>query len=296
MNTSKKMFSEVFISKVFLSFITGGLFTAITLYAADRYGPKAGGIIAGLPSTTAVGLFFIGYTQSPEAASRASSLMPAAVAGSLIFAAVYASLCRKTGYPAALITASAIWFCISLPLAYYGFEDINTATAFFILVWITVVYAMRRHQPEAETPKEARYTAVQKIERAAFSGCVIAFAVVASSMMGPLWGGVFAAFPAMFLSSFLILARSYGCKYSSEFARNTPLGLLGVIPYLWGVHCFYSSHGIIWGTLTAYAFSLSVTYAVYSLTEALKKRHHTDAFPEKYPLSDRCDSDSPENT
>ncbi len=75
------MFDSVFLFKVFLSFLTGGVFTTITLYAAEKHGPKVGGIIAGLPSTTAVGLFFIGYAQSAQAASQAATLMPAAVGG-----------------------------------------------------------------------------------------------------------------------------------------------------------------------------------------------------------------------
>ena len=259
------MFDEILIYKVFLSFLTGGVFTAITLCGAERYGPRLGGIIAGLPSTTAVGLFFIGYTQTPQAASRAASLMPAAVAGSLLFAAVYAYACRKVGYLAALAAASAIWLCIAVPLAYYRFEDINTATALFAVVWIAVVYSMKGHTRETRMPKKAQYTAAQKIGRAVFAGSVIAFAVVVSSMLGPLWGGALAAFPAMFLSSFFILARSYGCEYSADLARNTPLGLMGVIPYLWGVHFFYPSQGLAGGTALSYALSLTATGAVYFL-------------------------------
>jgi hypothetical protein len=259
------MADYIFLFKVFLSFLTGGIFTAITLYAAERYGPRLGGIIAGLPSTTAVGLFFIGYTQSPQAASQAASLMPAAVGGSLIFVVIYVMLCKRTGYMLALLTASAAWFMVSLPLAYYRFQDINTATLFFFLVWIAAFYGMNRQKVASKLPKKIEYTIGQKIARAVFAGAVIASAVVVSSLAGPLWGGALAAFPAMFLTTFIILCRSYGCEYSTEFAKNTPLGLMGVIPYLWGVHYFYPSYGLAGGTLIAYALSLSMTGAVYWL-------------------------------
>lgn len=275
------MLDEIFIFKVFLSFLTGGAFTAITLHAAERYGPQLGGIIAGLPSTTAVGLFFIGYVQSPQAASQAATLMPAAVAGSLIFAVIYVILCSRAGYAPALFAASAVWLALSFPLAYYRFRDINAATGFFLIVWIASSYWMNKQGRKAAIPKKIKYTIAQKAGRAVFSGFVIASAVVVSSIFGPLWGGTLAAFPAMFLSTFLILCRSYGCEYSTAFARNTPLGLLGVVPYLWGVHYFYPTYGLVVGTLISYALSLSVTSLVYLSLRAAGKAYQAVAFPEK---------------
>lgn len=255
----------VFLFKVFLSFLTGGVFTAITLYAAERYGPRLGGIIAGLPSTTAVGLFFIGYTQTPQAASQAASLMPAAVGGSLVFVVVYVALCMKIGYKLSLLIASIVWFMISLPLAYYRFENIYIATVFFIAVWLITLRFMQGQVIDLKTPKRIGYTFGQKIARSSFSGAIVASAVVVSSVLGPLWGGALAAFPAMFLGTFIILCRSYGCEYSRAFARNTPLGLFGVVPYLWGVHFLYPSFGLVYGTLVSYVLSVTATYAVYRL-------------------------------
>ncbi|MFZ2455664.1 MAG: DUF3147 family protein [Candidatus Altiarchaeia archaeon] len=260
------MFGEVFMFKVFLSFLTGGVFTAITLYAAEKYGPRLGGIIAGLPSTTAVGLFFIGYTQTPQAASQAASLMPAAVAGSLLFVLVYVALCSRIGYKLSLLTASVVWLTLSLPLAYYRFENISIATVFFVLVWLITLRYMQGQRIDPKTPGKIDYSFGQKIARSLFSGGIVAFAVVISSLFGPLWGGALAAFPAMFLGTFIILCRSHGCEYSTAFARNTPLGLFGVIPYLWGVHYLYPSFGLVYGTLVSYLVSVAATYAVYRST------------------------------
>jgi hypothetical protein len=261
----------IFLFKVFLSFLTGGAFTAVTLYAAERYGPRLGGIIAGLPSTTAVGLFFIGYTQTPQAASQAASLMPAAVGGSLIFVIFYVALCKKTGYKLALLTASIIWLMLSLPLAYYRFENIYIATLFFAFVWLITLRYMQGQRIDPKIPEKIGYTFGQKIARSLFAGAIIASAVVVSSMFGPLWGGALAAFPAMFLASFIILCRSYGCEYSRAFARNTPLGLFGVIPYLWGVHFLYPGYGLVAGTLASYLLSFISTAVVYRVLNREKK-------------------------
>jgi hypothetical protein len=260
----------IFYFKVFLSFLTGGIFTAITLYAAEKYGPRVGGIIAGLPSTTAVGLFFIGYTQTPQAASQAASLMPAAVGGSLVFVIVYVGLCRKIGYKLSLLTASVVWLAISLPLAYYRFENIYIATLFFILAWLITLRYMQGQRIDPKKPEKISYTFGQKIARSSFSGSIVASAVLVSNLFGPLWGGALAAFPAMFLGTFIILCRSYGCEYSRAFATNTPLGLFGVIPYLLGVHFLYPGYGLIAGTLASYLFSFAATAAVYKVASGKK--------------------------
>ena len=259
------MFDSVFLFKVFLSFLTGGVFTTITLYAAEKYGPKFGGIIAGLPSTTAVGLFFIGYAQSAQAASQAATLMPAAVGGSLIFVIAYVMLCRRTGYKLALLIASIVWLTIALPLAYFRFEDMYTATLFFLAVWIATLFYMRRQTTDVKMPEKMSYTKAQMLWRAVFAGALIASAVVISSLFGPLWGGALAAFPAMFLTTFIILCRAYGCEYSTAFAKSTPLGLFGVIPYLWGVHFLYPGYGLIIGTLLSYAASFILVGIMYKI-------------------------------
>lgn len=261
----------IFLLKVFLSFLTGGVFTAVTLYAAERYGPKMGGIIAGLPSTTAVGLFFIGYTQTPQAASRAASLMPAAVGGSLVFVIVYVAFCKSIGYKLSLLIASIVWFMISLPLAYYRFENIYIATLFFIFVWLITLRFMQGQSISPRIQEKISYSVWQKIARSSFSGAIVASAVVVSSMFGPLWGGAFAAFPAMFLGTFIILCRSYGCEYSRAFAKNTPIGLFGVIPYLWGVHFLYPGYGLIVGTIASYLISFVATATVYKLVNKKKE-------------------------
>ncbi len=279
MSFVKKMFDSVFLFKVFLSFLAGGIFTAFTLYAAEKYGPKFGGMLAGLPSTTAVGLFFIGYAQSPKAASEAATLMPAAVGGSLIFVIFYVTLCKKLGYKLALLTASIVWLAISLPLAFFRFEDIYAATLFFLAAWVTTLFYLGRKKTDEKMPEKIDYSLGQKVSRAVFAGGIIAFAVVISSMFGPLWGGALAAFPAMFLSSFMILCRAYGCEYSTAFAKNTPLGLLGVLPYLWGVHYFYPTYGLVYGTIFSYVLSIAATYAVYRLMDVFRKKDSSARIP-----------------
>jgi len=268
------MIDTLFIYKLILSFLAGAAFSAITLYAAQRCGPKLGGLIAGLPSTTAIGLFFIGYAQSLDAASVASSIVPAAVGGTLAFVMSYVTLCRKTNYLHSLLASCAIWFAIALPLTLLKMEDIVLSTIIFLAAWIIAVAYLKSFDRATSTNEKIMQSGKQIISRSIFSGCVVAFAVYASSVLGPLWGGTFAAFPAMFFSLFLVLGRSYGCDYTTSIARNTPLGLLAVAPYAWGVHYFYPVYGIIIGTLLSYVVAFIAAGLAYSLgsTEAKMRK------------------------
>jgi len=267
------MIDNVFVYKLMLSFMAGAAFSALTLYAAQRCGPKLGGVIAGLPSTTAVGLFFIGYVESPDAASVASSIVPAAVGGTLVFVMSYVKLCRGRDHLRSLLASCAIWFVIALPLTLLKMENIILSTVIFLAAWVVAYAYLKSFGREAGTGGKIAQSTREIASRSIFSGLVVASAVYASSVLGPLWGGTFAAFPAMFFSLFLVLGRSYGCEYTVSIARNTPLGLLAVAPYAWGVHFFYPAYGIIAGTLLAYLAAFTAAGLAYSLAnKASRKR------------------------
>ncbi len=180
-------------------------------------------------------------------------------------------LCRKIGYKQALLTASLIWLMISLPLAYLGFEDMYTATLFFLAVWAVTLFYMGHQTTDVKMPEKISYTKAQMLWRAIFAGALIASAVVISSLFGPLWGGALAAFPAMFLTTFIILCRAYGCEYSTAFAKSTPIGLFGVIPYLWSVHYLYPVYGIVAGTFLSYVLSGISTLAIYTALKTQRR-------------------------
>ena len=263
---------DQFVFKLLISFFVGTAFAASTLYSAQRFGPRTGGMIAGLPSTVAAGLFFIGYTQTPEAAATASTIVPAAVAASLVYVMVYVTLCKKTDYLYSLAAALAVWFAIALPLTILRIGNLYLSSFLFVLAWIASIVYLKPFSKEKDAGIKIVQTGRHIISRSLFAGCVIMFAVYASNVFGPLWGGVFASFPALFSSMFFILGRSYGCAYTSSIARNTPLGLLSVFPYVWGVYYFYPRYGIVAGTLLSYFLAFAAAAVIYGLSNRIKEK------------------------
>ena len=81
--------------KLGLSFVVGSVWVTLSTITAERYGSKIGGLIGGLPSTAVVALLFIGFTQTPLAASEATTIMPLAQGFNGLFIIVYLLLVRR---------------------------------------------------------------------------------------------------------------------------------------------------------------------------------------------------------
>jgi uncharacterized membrane protein (GlpM family) len=90
--------------------------------------------------------------------------------------------------------------------------------------------------------------------RSVFAGSVIALALLLSKFIGPVWGGLFAVFPAAFSSSLYLLSKKHGFEFVSAVTRTMPFGSIGTaifaialyfsIPYLDFLPALVASYGI----------------------------------------------------
>lgn len=82
-------------------------------------------------------------------------------------------------------------------------------------------FAMKEypHNLKAESKVLRRTYAVRIIG----AGSVIAGAVIIARVAGPVWGGVFAAFPATFVTTLFILSKAQGPVFAKAVARQLPL-------------------------------------------------------------------------
>ena len=109
-----------------------------------------------------------------------------------------------------------------------------------------------------------RYTPLQIAWRAAFSGLVIAFVSGMSRVGGPVWGGVFSAFPANFTSTLVITSRSVSVDFSRSLV--TPLlvsGLFNAVVFALALRCLIFSFDLVPAIALAYGVSAISTYLTY---------------------------------
>lgn len=254
----------LFYSKIFLSFLVGGIWIALTTVAAERLGSKSGGFIGGLPSTAVVALFFIGLTQDPLAAAEATTLIPFVQGINGVFLLLFA-LTAKHGALFAFITALPAWFVLTGALAASGIRTFPlSVSAWIILAVGSYLLVEQRMTIPSQRRLTLSATKLQILFRAVFGGGMIVLAVLVSRLSGPVYGGIFAAFPAMFVSTLIVTHRSGGAPFSRAVAKSLLFsGMVNIPVYAILVRYSYPLAGLLAGTFLAFAITSGVAYLTY---------------------------------
>lgn len=250
--------------KLGLSFVVGSVWVTLSTIAAERYGSKIGGLIGGLPSTAVVALLFIGFTQTPLAASEATTIMPLAQGFNGLFIIVYLLLVRR-GLVSGLGGALLVWFSLAGILVAINIQNFWISVASWMFLVLSC-YLVVENSMKISSQEKARvsYAFSQITFRALFSGAVIAFAVFMGKLGGPIYGGIFAAFPAMFLSTLVITYRTRGAEFSRAVAKALMVsGMINVALYAIMVRYLYAWLGLVYGTAIALVFSCGTGYLTY---------------------------------
>jgi uncharacterized membrane protein (GlpM family) len=253
-----------FALKLLLTFLVGGSWVVLSTVVAERVGTKMGGVIAGLPSSSLIAFFFIGWTQSPKAASQATTLGPLSMGIVALFNVVYALLYSR-GFALALAGSLGTWLLLSLGLLalnvrHYGLSLLGLA----ILALIAYYVLERRLDIPAKGQQQIRYTPGQLAFRGLFGGTIIASAVLIAKLGGPIVGGIMATFPTTMLSTLILNHMNHGRAFASAVLKSmTVSGVINVTLYLTAVRYLYPRYGLALGTVLSFALSLLGGYLVY---------------------------------
>jgi hypothetical protein len=246
--------SDIFLLKLALSFIFGGAAVSLSVMLSERSGPKAGGLMLGLPIMSAVGLFFIGFTQSAEAAAEAVTIIPATLASGLLFLLVFLSAFGRMGLWKSLALGLAIFACVSSAFPLLRMENIYVNTLFYIAALAFTMFAVKDFKVKriSYSPKKR-----DVVMRGVLGGLITACAVVSAMYAGPQWGGIVAAIPAGYITVLIVVTRVHGVGFAKSIIRNVPLGTTGTLVYAIAVHAAYPQYGILVGTLIGYALAIA---------------------------------------
>lgn len=255
---------SLFWFKVLLSFIIGGTWVTLTTIMAEKFGSKIGGLLGGMPSTIVVSLLFIGLTQNANIASQATTIVPLAHGFNTFFILVFV-LCIPKGLKLTVPLALLSWF-LSAALLIYLTIDMYwiSLTGWFVFLIFAYIIMENVLRIESHGTITVKYSAGQILFRAIFSGTAIAFAVIVGKLGGPLFGGIFATFPAMFLTTLIITYRSGGIDFARGTAKSLLIsGLVNVILYTVFVRYLFLKIGLFWGTGFAMLLSTVSGYLTY---------------------------------
>lgn len=256
--------NESFYFLLALSFLVGSIWVTLTSIMAERFGSKIGGLIGGLPSTAIVSFFFIGLTQSPQTASQATDVFPLAYSITGLFLVFYAVLSRK-GFLVSFIGSLLIWFSLSALIILFDIDNFFISLLAYALIFSISYYVLEKRLKIPSVGRvKMNYSILQVLGRAVFSGLMITFAVFMSKVGGPIFGGIFSAFPAVFISILIISYKSGGMDFSRAMTKPLMMtGMLTVVTYGTAVRYLYPSFGLVAGTVGAYIISLFSAYVSY---------------------------------
>jgi hypothetical protein len=261
---SIKMMTNVFMLQLLLTFVVGSLWIYLTVTVSARLGSKIGGFIGGLPSTALLSFFFIGLTQSPEIASEATTVFPLAYGITGVFLVVYASIVKK-GFVMALFYALIIWLFLSSLVALASPKSFALILIIYAVVLFLSYYLL---EARLSVPSFVRVkiNAPSKLTvvRSFFGGLTIVLAVLLAKLGGPVFGGIFAAFPAMFISILAITYKTYGVDYSKAMTKPLMItGMITIVIYAIAVRYLYVTAGLYIGTLFSIFLSAISAYFTY---------------------------------
>ncbi len=243
------------------SFLAGGIIIALLGLIAEKASEKTAGIIISFPTTIAIGFFFVGWATSPQAVADVAPIIPAMEGVVMIFTTVYLYLSkiRLSKFASlSLCTFGSLlaWAGLAFPLAVTNFNNFFVSVVIYIILTGISYYliTLRTHEKINENPT-IKYTYKEKFYRALFAGLVMALAVYLSKTLGTVWGIVFSAFPAVYISTMTILLKKHNSAFLFRVWKNSPVGSLVFVIFAVVAMYAFPEFGLFWGTLISYIIS-----------------------------------------
>jgi uncharacterized membrane protein (GlpM family) len=266
------MISDSLLWHLVLAFAVGSIWVTLVTVVAERFGSAAGGVMGGLPSTSAFSFFFIGINQSPNAAAQATTVFPLAFSFTCAFLLFYAFFVKR-GFRVGLSISLLLWFAISGLIVVSGLKDFTLSLIGCILVSSLVYYTLvERLKLENLIGTQTSPTASQLVLRAVIAGSIVVLAVSLSQIGGPTLGGIFSAFPAVFTSTLYLTNKSDGAGFSRAMTKPLMVSaILTVIPFSVTLRYAYPTLGVWLGTVCSYSVVAPFAVAAYLITRGYAK-------------------------
>ena len=243
---------KILILKIILSFFIAGIWITSATLLAEKFGSKIGGLIANLPSNILISLLFVAMVNGSPYVIKAIPAIPIGMTINTFFLFIFA-VTLQYGLTTATIISLSSWFVLALLSAFFSFNNLLiNVLLYFLLTFIgfMVVEKIIKIPSIKKSPK--KYSVKQIILRAVFAGSVVSSVVIISIFSNPFIAGLFSTFPAVLLTTMIILTMNQ----SSDFARATGkilmLSSTNIVIYGLAVFYTYPVFGIAWGTVFSF--------------------------------------------
>jgi hypothetical protein len=263
--------SEDLMVRLVLTFLSMGVWVTAIALATEKWGGKLGGFLVGIPSTSALSFFFTGLYVSPIAASNATNAFPVFLSLTGLMLLFFGFAVRR-GFAFAIITSSMVWFFVCVLFIYLELDNFElsliASTVFLVILYAGFRWWLR---PRAQAQAKPKHTVPILVLRFVFGGSAVTMAVLMGQLGIPILSGMFAAFPALTISSLVAVhlnKENKGIERAGGMIMSMMISITVMcIPYSIAVHYLYPTLGIFYGTAMAFTVSLIVGISYYYLVE-----------------------------
>lgn len=252
---------DLFLLKLVLSFLVGGLYIAFIVRLSERVSASMGGVLAGMPSTVLISIIFIWWVQGTEGVLEAVSIIPIGLGACQAFFFVLLAVYKKNKFMAftgALFTwLGILYFFIAKEYGFWVYLPLS------VLMTVSALLYFNKF-PDRKADRFA-LSRGEFLFRVCLAGSVISASVLLSRVLGPIWGGMMASFPAAGLSMTVILVRKHGIDFVYPVVKGGIYGVISNLGFLAMLFILASIMSFLASLAVAYLSSFVVAFSLYFL-------------------------------
>ncbi len=262
---------NVFALQVFLSFILAGLWISGATLVAERLGSRLGGLIANLPSNIVISYIFIALANDARYAADATVAVPVGMLVDTVFLLILIVTLRWNIVVAVVLSLMG-WFGLAWLAANLGAFPLIWSVPVYLFcavgIWTFLEYGM--HIPSVQRVR-APFMVSALLSRALFAGSVVGTTVLLSRFLPPYWVGLISTFPAVLLSSMVILATVQGPDFARATGKVLVLSSTNIIVYALIIRRAYPEVGILLGTLLGFTGAVLAVWLMRPVVDRISR-------------------------
>lgn len=248
--------NNTIIPHLFLSFVIAGVWIGTATLVSERCGSKVGGLIGNLPSNIVVSFIFITLTQNISFTVRASQAVPIGMLIDTVFILIFV-LGLRWGLRAAIPLSLLGWVLMAFAANSAGMPRWWAGATLYIAGALGIFFFMDKIlKIKIISGIRMRYSPMQLGGRMVFAGCVVAGSVLVAKLAGPFWAGLFSTFPAVLLSTLVILTYAQGREFAQGTAKILALSSTNILAFAFMAALAFPRLGLCLGTIAAYGASI----------------------------------------
>ncbi len=262
---------HAFLLKTVTSFLVGGIWIGASTLLAERLGSTKGGLVTNLPSTILVALVFVALVQGPGFAAAATTAVPIGMLIDTLFLALLILL-LKYGLITAGLLSLASWFILAfLAQKIHSTHMVLNVILYFATAAASYLFLEYGVKIPAQEKNRGKYSPGSLIIRALFAGSVVAGTTIISTVAGTYWVGLFSIFPAVMLSTMVILTLTQGADFARATGKVMILSSTNIIIYALGVALTYPAIGVVFGTIVSFGMAFLWVLILHPLIRKISR-------------------------